>query len=138
MNGFDYKDAINEISKDISKLEVLSDAECKKALKECGNVYKAKVAAYSGGSARFNGIGAGARVSVKKSKVGTGYFLVVKGSKQYAPLWHLANNGFVHAGVRKITKVEGNHFVDKAELSAESDVNSIIDSAISNVIGDGQ
>lgn len=132
MSGFEYQSALSEIKKDISQLEKLSDAECKKALKECGNVYKKKVAAFSGGTEKFQGIGAGARVTVKKSKV-SGYFLVVKGSKEYAKLWHLANNGFVHVGG---TKVEGNFFVDKAQTASDSEVNQIIDDAVERISGE--
>lgn len=133
MSGFEYEGAINEISADISKLELLADPECKNALKQCGDVYKKQVATFSGGTAKFSGIGVGARASVKKSKQGTGYFLVVKGSKKYAPLWHLANNGFLHVGG---TKIAGSHFVDKAQQASEGQVNAIIDGALKKMIGE--
>lgn len=126
----EYKGAMSEIQDEINKLQLLADEEAKKALQECGKVYKNKVSATSGGTEKFMGIGAGARSSVKKSKMGTGYYLVVKGSKQYAPLWHLANNGFVHVGN---TLVPGNHFVDKAELLANGEVEKIIDAAVERI-----
>lgn len=132
MIGYDYSDALGGISAEISKLELLADSEAKKALQECGQIYKKNCASFCKGG-KWAGVGDGARASVKKSRQTGELFLVVKGAKGKASLWHLANDGFVHWRGRN--KVEGNHFVDKAEAAAESEVDAIINKALQAMLG---
>jgi len=132
MTGFDYSDAITGMTTEISKIEMLADKDARKALKDCGNVYKRNCSAFCK-TGKWDGVGDGARVSVKKSRQSGQLYLVVKGAKGRASLWHLANDGFIHW--RSGNKVPGNHFVDKAESASEADVEAIIDKAIDAMLG---
>lgn len=144
MITFEYEDAITGIMKEVENLHVLAEKESKKALKKIGIAVSSTVAMtapvsdvehyyYKGQKKNNVHIADDVVYRVKKSRKAGLYYVSVSGGKNTWQKWHLANDGHVAQNGRFIS---GNHFVEKAEIKSEQQIESIIEDFIGEVIKD--
>lgn len=140
--NFEYKEAIDDIRKEVARMSELLDKESGKALDEIGKVIEANVMMtapvsdkeyyyYKKEKKKNVHIADDVTKKVKKYKKGSGKYVTVYGDKNTWRKWHLANDGHVAKNGKFIP---GNHFADKAEIMSEGSIDRIVEKAMEGVV----
>lgn len=137
-----YDDAFKYIMEDIARIPELMEKEEKKVMKRIRDVLVEKVKAnLPRGAGGTNYDGSKPYVHMRddikasiKSKGGLAS-LVISGGKKTAYKWHLVNDGTRDSKGR--VKTAATHFVDKAMIQAEPEIEKIVDELIAEVADGG-
>ena len=136
--NMDSNDAFKYIMEDIARIPELTEKEEKNVMKKIRDVLVEKVKANlprSSGGTNYDG--SNPYVHMKddikasiKSKNGI-VSLIIFGGKKTAHKWHMVNDGTRDSKGRM--KTAASHFVDKAMIQAEPEIDNIIDELLAEV-----
>lgn len=134
----DSNDAFKYIMEDIARIPELTEKEEKNVMKKIRDVLVEKVKANlprSSGGTNYDG--SNPYVHMKddikasiKSKNGI-VSLIIFGGKKTAHKWHMVNDGTRDSKGRM--KTAASHFVDKAIIQAEPEIDNIVDELLAEV-----
>lgn len=134
--------AFKEIMKDIARIPEMVEKEEKNVMAKIRDILVAKVKANlprSTGGTNYDGsepyihMKDDIKASIK-SKGGTSS-LIICGGKKTAYKWHLVNDGTRDSKGR--VKTVATHFVDKALVQAEPEIDKLVDNLLSEVADGG-
>lgn len=139
---FNSNNAFKDIMEDISRIPELVEKEEKKVMKRISDVLVEKVKANlprSAGGTNYDGSKPYVHMrddikSSVKSKGGLSSVLI-SGGKKTAFKWHLVNDGARDKNGN--VKTVATHFVDKAVIQAEPEIENMIDELIAEVANGG-
>ena len=140
---FKSNNAFKDIMEDISRIPELVEKEEKKVMKRIRDVLVEKVKAnLPRGAGGTNYDGSKPYVHMRddiksfiRSKDGI-VSLIISGGKKTAHKWHMVNDGTLDSKGR--VKTVATHFVDKAMIQAEPEIEKIVDELIAEVADGGR
>lgn len=148
MGGLSFDDDFEEqwlsVEKYIGSIQdkLEDETTIKSCLRDIGNVIKKYVKQYAprpsehpsysdAGKGNYKHIVDDIKSSVKKSRANGQYYVTVHGGKWTGYKWLWVNSGHVD---EQGNKIEGCHFVDKAEVASEKDIETIVDKYIKDAM----
>lgn len=138
--NMDSNDAFKYIMEDIARIPEMAEKEEKNVMKKIRDVLVEKVKANlprSSGGANYDGSKpyVHMRDDIKASIKSKGGFasLIISGGKKTAYKWHMVNDGTRDS--KGGVKTAATHFIDKAMLQAEPEIDKIVDDLLAEVAG---
>ena len=137
-----YKEQIEDIQKNVARIQKYADSEVKPVLTEVGRTISAVITLTAPESDKEYYYRKGQKLKnvhisqdvvkkKKKSRTTKSYYVTVSGGKKTWRKWHLANDGHIAENGRY---VRGNYFVERAEVKSESKVNTIVDNFLRGMV----
>lgn len=130
------KSGWEDIQKEVGQIQrMFNDNDIKEILRKIGTAIKKHVKEYAPKSEESRKMGEkhikdDITFKIKKNRNGELY-VSVRGGRDTGYKWNWVNGGHIAQNGKFIP---GSHFVDKAQISAESDINSILDNYLKKVV----